>query len=119
MIVLHRLLEPPVAELFEHPPDADRAADRVPVIGIEGERETVPDQSSHRARLGDVARDVEIELCPVVVEADLYCRGLVRQTCFDDAQDFVDAALAIAADRGVERQARTPGAAEELVNRLL
>ena len=63
MVVLHRLLEPPVAELLEHPPDADRAAGRVAVIGVEGERKIVADQLAHRARLGDVARDIAVEPC--------------------------------------------------------
>ena len=119
MVVLHRLLEPPIAELFEHAPDAYRAADRVAVIGVEGEREIIPDQTSHRARLGNIAGDVDVGLGAVVVEADLDRRRLVLQPRFDDAQHLVDAALAIAADRGVERQAGAPGAAEQLVDRLI
>jgi len=54
MIMLHRLLEPPIAEFFENPADADGAADRVAVIGVESEREAVADQSPNRSRLGDV-----------------------------------------------------------------
>jgi hypothetical protein len=41
------------------------------------------------------------------------------QARLDDAQDLVDAALAIAADRRIERQSCAPRAAEELVNRLI
>ena len=40
--MLHRLLQPPIAEAFQHAPDAHRAADRVAVIGVEGEREIIP-----------------------------------------------------------------------------
>ena len=61
VIVLHRLLEPPVAELLQRAADADRAADRVAVIGVERERELVADQLAHRARLGDVAGNVAIQ----------------------------------------------------------
>src|SRR6202035_3668821 len=53
------------------------------------------------------------------VEADLYCRWLVIQPCFDNAQHLVDTALAVSADRGVERQAGAPGAAEQFVDRLI
>src|SRR5229473_8640670 len=116
--MLHRLLEPPEAELLERPSDADRAARRIAVIGIEGEREAVADQPAHGPRLGDVARDVAIEPGAVVVEADLDRGGIVPQARFDDAQHLALAALAIAADRGVERQARAPSAAEQLVDRL-
>ena len=79
MVVLHRLLEPPIAEFLEHPADTDGAADRVAVVGVEGEREIVADQLAHRARLGDVAGDVEIRLGAVVVEADLNRRRFVLQ----------------------------------------
>ena len=118
MIMLHRLLEPPIAELFERAADADRAAGRVAVIGVEGEREAVADELAHRFRLGDVAGDVEIEPGAVIVEADFDRGGVVLEPPFDDAQDLIDAALAITADRGVEGQARMPGAAEQLVNGL-
>ena len=111
MVVLHRLLEPPIAEFFEHAPDADRAADRVAVIGIEGEREIIPDQAPHRASLGDIAGNVDVRFGAVVVEADLYRGRLVVQPRFDYAQHLVDATLPIAADRGVERQVGAPGAA--------
>ena len=118
VVVLHRLLEPPIAKVFQRAADADRAADRVAVIGVEGEREPVADQLAHRLRLGDVARDVDIGLGAVGVEADFDGRRLVLQPRLDDPQHLVDAALAIAADRGIERQAGPPGAAEQLVDRL-
>lgn len=38
MVMLDWLFEPPIAQFFERPPDADRAADRVAIIGVEGER---------------------------------------------------------------------------------
>src|SRR5271167_1861529 len=112
MVMLDRLLEPPVTEFFEHPPDADRPADRVAVVGVEGERKAVADQLPHRARLGDVAGDVIVGPGAVRVEADLDRRGLILQPRLDDAQYLVDGALAIAADRGIERQGGAPGAAE-------
>src|SRR6266567_3927000 len=37
VIMLHRLLEPPEAEFLERAADPDRAAERIAVIGIEGE----------------------------------------------------------------------------------
>src|SRR5436853_7338179 len=84
MIMLHRLLEPPIAELFEGAADADRAARRVAVVGIEGERETVADELAHRLRLGDVARNVEVEAGAVVVEADLDRGRVVPEGGFSD-----------------------------------
>src|SRR5437764_3388808 len=104
MIVLHRLLEPPIAEFFEDATDAYRAADRVAVIGVEGEREIIPDQSPDRARLGDIPGNVVVRPGAVIVEADFYRRRLVLHPCFDNAQHPVDAAHAIAADRGIERE---------------
>src|SRR5439155_9104721 len=118
MIMLHRLLEPPIAELFERPADADRAAGRVAVVGVEGEREAVADQLADRPRLGDVAGDVAVEPGAVVVEADLDRRRVVLQALFDDAQYLVNTPYAIAADRGVERQAGAPGTAEQFIDRL-
>src|SRR5216684_915662 len=115
--MLHRLLEPPEAELLERPSDADRAAERIAVIGIEGEGEAVADQLAHGLRLGDIAGDVAIEPGAIVVEADLDRGRIVLEARFDGSQHLVDAAFAIAADRGVERQARAPGAAEQLVDR--
>jgi len=56
--------------------------------------------------------------CPVIVETDLYRRRLVFEPGFDNPQHLVEGALAIAADRGVERQAGAPGAAKKLVDRL-
>ncbi len=119
VVVLHRLLEPPIAEILQRSADADRTANRIAVIGIEGEREAVADQSPHRARLGDVARNVDVGLGPIIVEPDFYGRGLVFEPGFDHSQDIVDAALAIAADRGVERQTSAPSAAEKLIDRLI
>src|SRR5712691_12736472 len=116
--MLHRLLEPPEAELLERATDADRTAERKAVIGIEGEREAVADQPAHGPRLGDVALDVAVEPGAVVVEADLDRGRVVPEARFDDAQHLALAALAIAADRGVERQAGAPGAAKQLVDRL-
>src|SRR6516162_137788 len=110
MVVLHRLLEPPIAELFQNAPDADRAADRVAVVGIKGERETLADELPDSACLGDVAGDVDIGLGAVVVEADLDRRGLVSEPGFDNPQYLTDTALAVAADRGIERQVGAPGA---------
>src|SRR5712691_8448304 len=98
--MLHRLLEPPEAELLERAADADRAAERIAVIGVEGERKAVADQPAHGLGLGDVAGDVAIKEGPVVVEADLDRGGIVPEPRFDDMQHLVDAALAIAADRG-------------------
>ena len=117
--MLHRLLEPPVAEFLERPPDPDRAAGRVAVIGVEGERKAVADQLAHGARLGDIARNVGVEPGAVVVEADLDRRRAVLQPRLDDPQHRVEAALAVAADRGVERQGGAPGAAEQFVDRLV
>src|SRR5438046_614566 len=51
--MLNRLLEPPEAEFLERPPDADRAAGRVAVIGVEGEREAVADEAAPGAGLGN------------------------------------------------------------------
>ena len=53
-----------------------------------------------------------------VVEADLDRGRLVLQPRLDDAQHLVQAAIAVAADRGIERQRGAPGAAEQLVDRL-
>ncbi len=118
MVVLDRLLEPPIAEFFQRAPNADGAAHRVAVIGVKGERQAVAHQPPHGACLGDVARDVDVGLGPVVVKTDLHRRRLVFEPGFDHPQHIVDTALAIAADRGVERQAGAPGAAEKLVDRL-
>src|SRR5947207_10793987 len=118
VIMLHRLLEPPIAELFERAADADRAAGRVAIVGVEGERETVADELAHRFRLGNVAGNIKIEPGAVVVEADLDRSRVVLEARFDDAQYLIDIARAVAADRGIERQARAPGAAEQFVDRL-
>ena len=48
----------------------------------------------------------------------LIAAGLSFSRVFDHAQHLVEAALAVAADRGVERQRGAPGAAEQLVDRL-
>src|SRR6516162_54677 len=119
MVVLHRLLEPPVAELLQNAPDADRAADRVAVIGIKGEWETLANQSSDCACLGDVAGNVEVGLGAIVVEANLDRRGLACEPGFDNPQHLVHTAPAIAADRCVERHPGAPGTAEQLVDRLI
>src|SRR5260370_10435252 len=119
MIMLHRLFEPPITKFLQHAPDAYRAGDGLAVIGVEGEREIIPDQSPNRARLGNIAGDVDVRLGAVVVEADLYRCRLVLQPRFDNVQQLVDAALAIAADRSIEREAGAPSAAQQLVNRLL
>src|SRR5437868_11563112 len=103
VIMLHRLFEPPIAELFEGAADTDRAASRVAIVGVEGERETVADELAHRFRLGDVAGNVEVEPGPVVVESDLDRGGVVLEARFDDAQYLIDIARAVAADRGIER----------------
>src|SRR5207248_10625366 len=105
MVVLHRLFEPPIADFFEHATDAYRAADRLAVIGVGGERQIIPGQSPNRARLGDITGNVDVRPGAVVVEADLYRRWLVLQPRFDNPQHLVHAALAIAADRGLEPQA--------------
>ena len=118
VVVLHRLLEPPVAKFLQRAADADRAADREAVVGIEGERERIADQLAHRACLGDVAGNVAVQhACGRIVEADLDRGRLVLQPRLDDAQHLVQAAFAVAADRGVERQRGAPGAAEQLVDR--
>src|SRR5204863_9280755 len=109
VVMLHRLLEPPIAELFEDAADADRAAGRVAVIGVKGEREAVADQLAHRTGLGDVTGNVGIGPGAVGVEADLDRRRPVLEPRLDNAQNLIDAALAIAADRRVERQAGAPG----------
>src|SRR5215469_15247142 len=59
-IMLHRLFDPPIAEFFENPADVNGAADRVAVIGVESERETITDQAPNRSRLGDVAGYVAV-----------------------------------------------------------
>src|SRR5205085_9407428 len=97
------LFEPPIAELFEGATDADRAAGRVAIIGVEGEREAVTDQLAHGAGLGDVGGNIEVEPAPVVVEADLDRGGVVLEARFDDAQYLIDIVRPVAADRGIER----------------
>src|SRR5262245_51310814 len=99
MIMLHRLLEPPIAELFQRPAYTDGSADRIAVIGIEREWEIRADQASHRAGLGDVTRDVDVGFCPVIVETDLDRGRIVFEAGFDNPQHLVDTALAITADR--------------------
>src|SRR5215472_9084129 len=112
VVVLHRLLKPPIAELLQYAPDAYGTTDRVAVIGIKSERETVADKSPHRACLSDVARNVDIGLGPVVVKADLHRCGLVFEPGFDNPQHLVDTALAITANRSVKRQPGAPSAAQ-------
>ena len=63
--------------------------------------------------------NVDVRPGAVVVEADLYRRRLVLQPCFDNAQHPVDAAHAIAADRGIEGETGPPGAAQQFVDRLI
>src|SRR5436305_13736973 len=94
MIMLHRLLEPPIAELFEGAADADRAARRVAVVGIEGERETVADELAHRLRLGDVAGNVEVEAGAGGSEAVLERARAVLWARFGHAGSPVDLARA-------------------------
>jgi hypothetical protein len=66
--VLHRFLEPPIAQIFERASDADRAADRIPVIGVKGEWEAVSDQPPHGVGFRNIARDIEVRLGPVIAE---------------------------------------------------
>ena len=95
VVVLHRLLEPLVAELLERAPDAHGAADGVAVVGVEAEAEVVADELAHRLRLGDVAGNVEVELRAVAVTADLDRRRLFRfETRAHDLQHLLDAARA-------------------------
>ena len=63
--------------------------------------------------------NVDVRPGAVIVEADLYRRRLVVQPCFDNAQHPVDAAHAIAADRGIEGETGPPGAAQQFVDRLI
>jgi hypothetical protein len=74
VVVLHRLLEPHIAELLQRAADADRALHGVAVVGVEGEREVVADQLAHGARLGDVAGEIDVARRLVGVEADLHLR---------------------------------------------
>ena len=48
----------------------------------------------------------------------LTAAGPILQPLFDNPDDVVERAVAVAADRGVERQFGTPGAAEQFVDRL-
>ena len=81
MIVLHRLLEPPVAQLLQRAADADRAPDRVAIVGVEREREVVPHQLADGPRLGDVAGEILVLLRAVAVEADLDRRRFSFRSC--------------------------------------
>ena len=63
--------------------------------------------------------NVDVQPGAVVVEADLYRRWLVLQPRFDNPRHLVDAALAIAADRGIEGETGRPGAAQQFVDRLI
>src|SRR5262249_54881470 len=60
----------------------------------------------------DVARRL------VGVEADLHLRGSELEALLDDPADLVDRALAVAANRRVERDFPPPPATEELPHRL-
>src|SRR5260370_25387325 len=105
MIMLHRLFEPPITKFLQHAPDAYRAGDRVAVIGVEGEREIIPDQSPNRARLANIAGDVDVRLGAVVVEAYLYrCRRVLHPR-FDNVQHPLHPALALTADPRLNREA--------------
>ncbi len=119
MVVLDGLLEPDVAEILEHPPDPDRCADRVAIVGVERQREVVSHQPAHGPGLGDVADDVAIDLASRAVPADLDRRRLFRlEPRLDRLHHAIDVPGAIVADRGVERDARSPRAAKQLVDRL-
>jgi hypothetical protein len=118
VVVLHRLLEPRVAQLLQRAAHPDSALHGVAVVGVEGEREVVADQLAHRPGLGDVAGQVDVTRRLVGVEADLHLAGTELQPVLDDLTDLVDRALAVAADGSVERQLAPPGAAEELPHRL-
>jgi DNA mismatch repair protein MutS2 len=48
VVVLHRLLEPHVAQLLQRAADADGALDGVAVVGVEGERERVAERESRQ-----------------------------------------------------------------------
>src|SRR5690242_2968015 len=118
MVMLYRLLEPPVAKFLQRSADANRAAAGEAVVGIEGEWEIVADQLPHSACLGDVARYVAVKLRARIVEADLDGRRFVLQSGFRYAQDIVQLAIAIAAYRGIERQRGPPRSTQQLIDRL-
>jgi hypothetical protein len=118
--VLDRFLEPDIAELFERAADPDGAADGILVVGIEGEREIVAHQLAHGLCLGDVTWNIIVLTRAVAVPADLYGSRLFGlPALLDHANGFIDSAAGIVANRGIEGQFRTPGAAEQLVDWLV
>jgi len=118
VIMLHRLLEPHVAELFERPTDADRALHGIAVVGVEGEREVAAHELAHGARLGDIAGEIRVARRLVGVEADLHLSGPELEPLLDHATHLIHAALAVASDRRVEGELAPPRAAQELPHGL-
>src|ERR1022692_2819567 len=113
MVVLHRLFEPPVSQFLQRPANADRATYRIAIIRVECEREPFTHHPSYRSSLRDVAGEVSIEICSLVIKPDLNRGGLVFQSFLDDPDDFVWRTFAVPTNRGVERQSCLPGTANQ------
>jgi hypothetical protein len=54
MVMLHRLLEPHVAQFLQHPPNANGTLDRVPIIRIKGQWKGIAHELAHGTGLGNI-----------------------------------------------------------------
>ena len=118
VVMLDGLLEPHIAQFLEHPPDTNSALDRVPIVGIEGQWKTLTHELAHGAGLGNISSEVGITGGFVCIEADFHLGWFQAHPCLDDATHLVHTPHAVVANRGIKRERRTPGTAQQLVDGL-
>src|SRR4051794_11213491 len=106
MVVLHRLLEPRVAEILKRAADPHGATDGIAVVGVEAEHEVIPERLANSLRLRDVARDIDVLLGAIAIPPNLDgSRVFLLDAPRDDFDHFVHGAPGVTANRGIAGQA--------------
>src|SRR5215510_2380560 len=116
--MLHRLLEPYIAQFLKYPPNANGPLHRVPIVGIEGQWKPIAHELTHGAGLGNIPSEVSITGGFVRIEADFDLRWFQVHPGLDDAAHLVHTPDAVVANGGIKRQLRPPGTAQQLVDWL-
>ena len=116
--MLHRLLEPYIAQFLEHPPNAHGALNGVPIVGIKSQWKTRAHELTHGVGLGHIPSQISITRGLVSIEADFHLRWLQAQPRLHNTADLVYTPDTVVANRGIKRQLRAPGPTQQLVDGL-
>ena len=80
--------------------------------------ENLAHELTHGAGLGDISSQVGITGGFVRIKADFHLRWFQAHPRLDDAADLIHSPDAVVANRGIKRQLRAPGTAQQLVDGL-